>query len=236
VGSKILRLFVLALVFGACGGDETRPEQPPAPPPDDPLAFYDWEANVIGPRGRPEPDDPAVTGGSAAGAAAYGLSRTQAKRRLEDGMTLVRAEEADDAFYVLRDRPALTGADITNPEQSFDNSPGGSGQPIVTFDFTDRGREAFEALTRELAERGARMRVPGGDPLEAAQHFAIVLDGRLVSVPYVDFERNPNGIDAANGSQIEGGLTIESARELVARLKGGPPPARPEARGEEPGG
>ncbi|HEV7885802.1 MAG TPA: hypothetical protein VGO81_19670 [Solirubrobacteraceae bacterium] len=33
------------------------------------LAFYDWEPNVIGPKGRPVPDDPAVTGGVAAGRA-----------------------------------------------------------------------------------------------------------------------------------------------------------------------
>ncbi|HEV2814360.1 MAG TPA: hypothetical protein VGW10_13985, partial [Solirubrobacteraceae bacterium] len=34
------------------------------------LAFYDWEANVIGPRGRPAPADREVTGGEAAGDAA----------------------------------------------------------------------------------------------------------------------------------------------------------------------
>jgi hypothetical protein len=33
------------------------------------LAFYDWEPNVIGPKGRPAPDDPAVTGGVDAGRA-----------------------------------------------------------------------------------------------------------------------------------------------------------------------
>jgi SecD/SecF fusion protein len=33
------------------------------------LAFYDWEANVIGPDGRPAPGDPRVTGGPRAGRA-----------------------------------------------------------------------------------------------------------------------------------------------------------------------
>ena len=31
------------------------------------LYFYDWEPNVIGPNGRPAPDDESVTGGQAAG-------------------------------------------------------------------------------------------------------------------------------------------------------------------------
>ncbi|MCA1656965.1 MAG: hypothetical protein LC713_04545, partial [Actinobacteria bacterium] len=31
------------------------------------LVVYDWERNVIGPRGRPAPFDPRVTGGAAAG-------------------------------------------------------------------------------------------------------------------------------------------------------------------------
>ena len=30
------------------------------------LAFYDWEPNVIGPEGKPVPEDPTVTGGSGA--------------------------------------------------------------------------------------------------------------------------------------------------------------------------
>src|SRR4051812_19346624 len=31
------------------------------------MYFYDWEPNVVGPDGRPQPQDPAVTGGQAAG-------------------------------------------------------------------------------------------------------------------------------------------------------------------------
>ena len=51
-----------------------------------------------------------------------------------------RTTTASNRWYVLRDRPALSGTDIRNPEQNFDQGPGGSGQPIVTFDFTDKGR------------------------------------------------------------------------------------------------
>ena len=38
--------------------------------------------------------------------------------------------------------------------------------------------------------------------------------------------QNPSGIDAANGSQIEGGFTIESAQELANLLKTGALPVK----------
>ena len=40
-------------------------------------------------------------------------------------------------YYVLRDRPALTGYDITDPKEQVDSQ---TGQPNVTFGFTDKGR------------------------------------------------------------------------------------------------
>lgn len=204
------------------------------------LGFYDWEANVLGPTGRPAPGDRSVTGGAMAGAPEAGITRAEARERAKDGTVMVRAESPDDgppadAWYVLRDRPALTNEDILGPEQDFDNRAGGSGQPIVVFDLTPRGEEALERLTRELARRGSRQKAGTADPLEAAQHFAIVLDDEIVSVPFVDFVRHPNGLTAENGTLIEGGFTIESAQKLAAILKAGPLPARLEPRGEEPG-
>jgi SecD/SecF fusion protein len=133
-----------------------------------------------------------------------------------------------DQYYVLRDNVALRGTDIKNPEQNFDQGAGGSGQPIVTFDFTSRGREIWQDVTRRIAQRGQESLNPalGVTPDLARQHFAIVLDNRLVSVPYIDFQQNPDGIDARNGSQIEGGFTIQSAQELANLLKTGALPVR----------
>ena len=56
-----------------------------------------------------------------------------------------RGPRSPPQFFVLRDRPALSGDDITNPEQ---NSDPNTNQPNVTFDFTDDGRDG----------------VPGGHP------------------------------------------------------------------------
>src|SRR3954447_11501602 len=138
---------------------------------------------------------------------------------VEPGTLVVRAQAPDDKskstrFYVMQDKPALSGTDIKNPEQNFDNGTGGSGQPIVTFDFSDKGRKQWQATTRAIAQRGASNFIPGNTPSDAAQHFAIVLDNELISVPFIDFQQNPDGIDASNGSQIEGGFTIASAQRL----------------------
>ncbi|CAB4923443.1 unannotated protein [freshwater metagenome] len=146
------------------------------------------------------------------------------------GTTIVHAEVAQgqkpqDQWYVLADQPALSGLDIKNPEQNFDNGPGGSGQPTVTFDFTGKGRKTWQDVTRAIAQRGQN-NFFGGTPQDAYQHFAIVLDNELISTPYIDFQRNPDGIDAANGSEISGGFTIKSAQNLANLLKTGALPIK----------
>src|SRR5919197_988365 len=119
---------------------------------------------------------------------------------IKPGTIVVRAEAPDnkarsDLFYVLQDKPALSGTDIKNPEQNFDNGAGGSGQPIVTFSFTGKGAKAWQQTTRAIAERGRNTFLPGQSAQHAFQHFPIVLDNELISVPFIDFQQNPDGID-----------------------------------------
>ncbi|HEU4976409.1 MAG TPA: protein translocase subunit SecD [Baekduia sp.] len=134
---------------------------------------------------------------------------------------------AKDSYYILKDDPALQGdRDIKNPEQSYDNGPGGSGQPNVTFDFTDHGRPIWQKVTRAIAQRGTDQLVPGADPAAVANHFAIVLDNKLISVPYIDPRQNPDGIDGSNGSEISGGFTIKSAQRLANLIKTGALPIK----------
>ncbi|MEY2441963.1 MAG: SecD/SecF fusion protein [bacterium] len=245
------------------------------------LAFYDWEANVIGPGGKPEPTDPKVTGGARAGfsgsleyyaaverasklpgtveadnarkgsafyavdpgarkvygsgaatrAAALAVvpkaERAQAKvREVKPGTVVLSAEElpgAAPSFFVLKDVAALRGSDIVNPRQRLDTGPGATGAPIVTFDFTAGGAKAFATFTRTIARRGARNAgsAPGTSSADANQHFAIVLDDDIVSIPYIDFRANPDGIDGSTGSLIQGGFTILSARQLASILRSG---------------
>ena len=131
---------------------------------------------------------------------------------VKPGTIVVQAEgpakgKGADQYYVLRDKPALSGTDITDPKQSFANGAGGSGAPTVNFSFTDKGVQVWQDTTREIAQRG-QDNFFGGDARSAFQHFAIVLDGKLISAPYIDFQQNPDGIDGTNGSEISGGFTI----------------------------
>ena len=55
--------------------------------------------------------------------------------------------------------PALSGTDIKNPEQNFDQR--GGNEPIVTFDFTDKGRKAFQDDHARDRPARRRQRAPG---------------------------------------------------------------------------
>jgi SecD/SecF fusion protein len=147
------------------------------------------------------------------------------------GVTVVRAEQDDpkappsNLWYVLKDQTILGGKDIKNPKQSFDNGPGGDGSPNVTFDFTGHGAGVWEKFTKKLSQRGQEQAL-GVSGSAANQHFAIVLDNELISVPQIDFQKYPNGIPSGNGSEISGGFTIDSAQQLTNLLKTGALPIK----------
>jgi SecD/SecF fusion protein len=125
-------------------------------------------------------------------------------------------------YFAVRDRPALSGTDIENPEQQSDQT---TNQPNVTFDFTDDGQQKFQDVTREIAQRGAAEAPPGicgTNPAAASNisdHFAIVLDNEVVSRPIIDFCENPDGIDGRTGAQISGGFTLQEAQDLAELLR-----------------
>ncbi len=123
-------------------------------------------------------------------------------------------------YFVLHDRPALSGDDITNPEQNFEPN---TNQPNVTFEFSDEGREAFANITREIAERGRAEAPIGTTSAEQAdaysQHFAVVLDGEVVTRPIINFAENPAGIDGRTGAQISGSMDLTEAQDLAEDLR-----------------
>ena len=164
--------------------------------------------------------------------------KTESAKILEvpPGVVVLRAEdqrEPDqrqgkvDNWWVILDNPVLSGSDIKNPEQNFENGTGG--QPIVTMEFSDAGRKAFAATTRAIAQRGAdNATLNGGlqNAIAASHHFAIRLDNELISTPYINFRENPDGIDGSQGAQISGGFTIQSAQDLARLLKIGALPLK----------
>jgi SecD/SecF fusion protein len=135
-------------------------------------------------------------------------------------------QKSPNSWYVLNDDPVLTGADVTNPQQSFDEGGGGTGAPNVTFGFTSHGQSVFQRVTREIARRGQEAQLPGVGKEAAQQHFAVVLDNQLITTPSIDYTKYPEGIDASQGSQISGGFTITSAQELASELQSGALPIK----------
>src|SRR5580693_4468103 len=144
-------------------------------------------------------------------------------RATEDEKTGKVIDASPNSWYVLNDEPVLEGDNITNPQQSNDES---TGQPDVTFDFTSHGQGVFEQVTKEIAHRGQEAQLPGISKEQALQHFAVVLDGQLVTVPSIDYTKYPEGIDASTGSEISGGFTITSAQTLANELQSGALPLK----------
>ena len=136
-------------------------------------------------------------------------------------------------YFLLRDRPALSGDDITNPEQGFDQT---TNQPNVTFEFTDEGRAAFQQVTREIAQRGAdayfaaTTQPPASAPADVADQFsgsfAIVLDEVIESRPIINFAENPDGIDGRTGAQISGLDGLDEAQNIAEVLRIGALPIK----------
>jgi SecD/SecF fusion protein len=123
-----------------------------------------------------------------------------------------------DRWFLLRDNPELKGTDLKDPKQNYDPQ---TNQPIVTFSFTGKGRDEFQRVTKRLAERGQQRQIPGQPVENSFQTFAIVLDQKLVSRPFIDYRENPNGIDGRTGAQISGGFKLQEAQDLADVLRTG---------------
>ncbi len=130
-------------------------------------------------------------------------------------------EDAEPGWYAFKDNPALSGTEITNPKAEQGETSG----PAVTFQFSGHGREAFQEVTRQIAQRGqARAIGPAsGEQAELLSgHFAAVLDNEVVTRPIINFSENPDGIDGRTGAQISGGFTsLGDAQHLATYLQRG---------------
>jgi SecD/SecF fusion protein len=128
-------------------------------------------------------------------------------------------EGAEPGWYALKDEPALSGNDLVDPEQAY----GPNNEPIVTFNFTDDGQEAFQETTRKIAQRGQAQAIGPVSAEEAEQlshHFAVVLDNEVKTRPIINFAENPDGIDGRTGAQISGGFKdIGEAQDLATTLQ-----------------
>ncbi|HEX6204554.1 MAG TPA: protein translocase subunit SecD [Solirubrobacterales bacterium] len=128
-------------------------------------------------------------------------------------------ETAEPGWYALKDKPALSGNDITDPEQSY----GPNNEPVVSFGFTDSGQQAFQEVTRAIAQRGQAQAIGpvSGEEAEALSgHFAVILDNEVKTRPIINFSENPDGIDGRTGAQISGGFKdLSEAQDLATTLQ-----------------
>ena len=117
--------------------------------------------------------------------------------------------------------PQMTGEDfkLSGTRADFDTSPGASGRPIVTMEFTDSGSDKFEDITRGLWIRGKLRNVP--------QHFAIVLDREIKTFPQIDFtDSSLSGGIGGGRAQIQGLESFQEAKEIALVLQTGALPVK----------
>ena len=95
-------------------------------------------------------------------------------------------------WFVLKDNVALTGDQVKSATAGTDDAGG----PAIDLTFTGDGGDTFQRVTRELFEEGRREPVIGQKP---GHRFAIVLDGKVISLASID----PNDRDLSRG--IAGG-------------------------------
>jgi len=129
-------------------------------------------------------------------------------------------ETAKPGWYALKDEPALSGNDITDPEQTYAPT---TNEPVVSFGFTDEGQSAFQEVTRRIAQRGQAQAIGpvSGQEAEAlSHHFAVILENEVKTRPIINFAENPDGIDGRQGAQISGGFKdVGEAQDLATTLQ-----------------
>ncbi|HEX5027813.1 MAG TPA: protein translocase subunit SecD [Gaiellaceae bacterium] len=117
--------------------------------------------------------------------------------------------------------PQMTGEDLklSGTRADFDTSPGGGGRPIVTMEFTNKGSDKFEQITRDEWIRGKLKQQP--------QHFAIVLDREIKTFPQIDFQDSSlSGGIGGGRAQIQGLDSLQEAKDIALVLQTGALPVK----------
>lgn len=116
-------------------------------------------------------------------------------------------------YYVIRDLPSLSGDDVKSASQGSDQTGGAA----VDLNFTDRGGDIFHDITRELREAGEDEPVLGNKE-NASHRFAIVLDGKVVSLASIS-NTDPSLRDGISGGRAQiTNLSVQEARETAKKI------------------
>jgi hypothetical protein len=128
------------------------------------LQFYDWEPNVIGPGGRPAPDDPRVTGGAKAGRAGA-LSLYDAVLRAAQRPAQIDADNgrAGSLFFAVdRARRRVIGRAAPTRAQALAGAPAGATvyevRPGTAIVAADGSTSRFYVIADDVAISGTSIR------------------------------------------------------------------------------
>jgi SecD/SecF fusion protein len=134
-------------------------------------------------------------------------------------------------WYLFKLPPALTGKDLVESGISADVDPN-TGQPIVTLQFTGKGSAAFKRITEAEYNRGrvnagqaGQLNAHGNQAIinQYAGHNAIVLDGRLVETPYIDYTDSTLSQGIVGNAQITEPNTAAASRTALVLQSGSLP-------------
>ena len=121
-----------------------------------------------------------------------------------------------NSYYLFKydppEVPQMTGGDLklSGTRQDFDTT---TNQPIVSLQFTNKGSDRFQEITRAEYVRGKLRNAP--------QHFAIVLDREIRSWPQIDYTDGALAGGISGNAQITGIGDIQEAKDLALVLQTG---------------
>jgi preprotein translocase subunit SecD len=142
-------------------------------------------------------------------------------------------------WYLFKLPPEISGADLNESEIQAGTDPN-SGAQQVWLGFTRHGAKEFQEITKAEYERGqlvAGLHGPIAPPANQlyVQHNAIVLDGKLLSSPYIDYTDNSLSLGIAGGAAILSNMgSSDAANKLALVLKSGSLPYRFEVVSSRP--
>jgi SecD/SecF fusion protein len=133
-------------------------------------------------------------------------------------------------WYLFKLPPALTGEDLVESGITADVDQN-TGGPIVTLQFTGHGSKEFKRITeleynRGRVNAGTAGQLQNKDPntvVTYAGHNAIVLDGRLVETPYIDYTNNQLEFGIVGNAQISEPTTAAAKHTALVLQSGSLP-------------
>jgi SecD/SecF fusion protein len=130
-------------------------------------------------------------------------------------------------WFVLRDNVAMSGDQVKSAAVGTDGNGGGG--PAVDLNFTSKGGSIFKKVTQQLYQEGQAEAIIGQKP---GHRFAIVLDGKVVSLASIDPAKAELSQGIAGGRAQITGLTQAEATRIARQIDLGALPVQLELQSQ----